>query len=112
MNTVNMLSPETGRLELQRVPQRSSLLTEENSTAAAGGAAGSAFAAQLGEALRAVNQEQQAAQQAAADFVAGDVGNLHQLLIKTERAQLSLQLTVQLTSRVIAAYQEIARMQV
>ncbi|NLC50862.1 MAG: flagellar hook-basal body complex protein FliE, partial [Firmicutes bacterium] len=64
------------------------------------------------EALKKVNNDQQEAERAVASFVAGDYDNLHQLLIKTERAQLSLQLAVQVTSKAIAAYQEISRMQI
>ena len=45
-------------------------------------------------------------------LISGEVEELHQVMIAGEKARLSLQLTVQLTNKVIEAYKEITRMQI
>ncbi len=70
------------------------------------------FADSLYEALDGVNQTQIDAEQAADDMLAGDIENIHQVMIKTEEARLSLQLTGQVVNKVLDAYQEISRMQI
>lgn len=78
-----------------------------------GGAAGrSPFSQQLQEALQEVSRFQEEADRAALDLVLGRQDSLHHLMITAEKAQLSLQLTVQVVNRVIQAYQEISRMQI
>ncbi|WP_132768514.1 flagellar hook-basal body complex protein FliE [Tepidibacillus fermentans] len=42
----------------------------------------------------------------------GDIQDLHQVMIATEKANLGLQLTVQVRNKIVEAYQEIMRMQV
>lgn len=66
----------------------------------------------LQEALGSVNRLQREADQASLDLVSGNLDNLHQVMIKTEEAQLALQLTVQVVNKVIQAYQDISRMQI
>ncbi|MEW5785222.1 MAG: flagellar hook-basal body complex protein FliE [Bacillota bacterium] len=80
--------------------------------AAAQGEDESSFAGTLREALSEVNRLQREADQATLDLMSGDLDNLHQVLIKTEEAQLALQFTVQVVSKVLQAYQDISRMQV
>lgn len=63
-------------------------------------------------ALERVNDYQVKADEAAQRLVLGDIENLHEVLIATEQAKLSLQLAVQVTNKVIEAYHEIARMQI
>ena len=45
-------------------------------------------------------------------LVTGDVKDLHQVMIAAEKAQLGIQLTVQVRNKVVEAYQEVMRMQV
>lgn len=70
----------------------------------------------FGEYLKNVLQDtdrlQKEADGAALDLISGDLENLHDLMIITEKAQLSLQLTVQVVNKVIQAYQDIYRMQI
>lgn len=76
-------------------------------------AADPTFANRLQEALQEVNRLQIEADQAALSLAAGgEPEELHHLMIATTRAQLSLQLTVQVVNKVLQAYQEISRMQV
>ncbi len=70
------------------------------------------FADLLEGALRQTDQLQKEADEAALNLLSGDLESLHGLMIATEQAQLSLQLTVQVVNKVIQAYQEIYRMQV
>ncbi len=44
-------------------------------------------------------------------MVAGEVQDIHKVMIATEEAQIALQLTVQIRNKVIEAYQEVSRMQ-
>lgn len=74
--------------------------------------AGPSFIEYLQEALGRVNRLQIEAEQAAAELISGDINSLHQLMIKTEEARLALQLTVQVTGKVVEAYQELSRMQI
>lgn len=81
---------------------------------AAGDAAtsGTSFADLLKQAVGDVNQMQLQAEQAGADLAAGKVTDLHQAMIMTEKADLALQLAVQVRNKVLDAYQEIMRMPV
>ncbi|HEX7057687.1 MAG TPA: flagellar hook-basal body complex protein FliE [Bacilli bacterium] len=44
-------------------------------------------------------------------FATGQLTDIHQLLIASEKASLGLELTVQIRNKMIEAYQEIMRMQ-
>ncbi len=78
-----------------------------------GPAANPSFATRLQEALQEVNRLQVEADQAALSLAAGGgPEELHHLMITTTKAQLSLQLTVQVVNKILQAYQEISRMQV
>lgn len=70
------------------------------------------FGEHLKSALQNTDQLQKEADLAAQELVSGELENLHELMIATEQAQLSLQLTVQVVNKVIQAYQEIYRMQI
>ncbi|GAW92915.1 flagellar hook-basal body complex protein FliE [Calderihabitans maritimus] len=70
------------------------------------------FAGVLQKALGEVNELQLQADRLAEKFVVGEVEDLHQVMLATERAYLALQLTVQVRNKIIEAYQEISRMQI
>lgn len=70
------------------------------------------FADMLRGALANINQTQLDADQAVDNLLTGDLESLHQVMIKAEEAQLSLQLTTQIVNKVLQAYQEISRMQI
>jgi flagellar hook-basal body complex protein FliE len=70
------------------------------------------FGAMVQDALQEVNRQQLQSQEATRQFLTGELEDIHQLMIAGEQARLSLQLTVQITTRIIEAYREIARMQV
>ncbi len=70
------------------------------------------FADTLMDVLGDVNRLQFEADQATEEMLTGDIESIHQVLIKTEEARLSLQLTGQVVNKVLDAYQEISRMQI
>ncbi len=73
---------------------------------------GPGFANTLHDVLGKVNRLQVEADLATEELLTGNLESLHQVMIKAEEAQLSLQFTVQVVSKVLQAYQEIARMQI
>jgi len=70
------------------------------------------FGDHLQEALQKVNSMQLEADEATAGLISGEIEDLHQVMIATEQARLSLQLTVQVTNKIVEAYREISRMQI
>lgn len=77
-------------------------------TAGSAAAPGNLFQQVLQEA----NQRQLEADWQTNMFISGKTDDLHQVIIAAEQARLSLQLTTQVTNRIIEAYREINRMQI
>lgn len=70
------------------------------------------FGEYLLDALGDVNKLQLDSDKWKAALAAGQVEDISQVVIASQKAELALQLTLQLRNRAISAYQEIARMQV
>jgi flagellar hook-basal body complex protein FliE len=70
------------------------------------------FSQALREALGEVNRLQVEADQAARKLVTGEIKDLSEVTVAAEKANLALQLTIQVRNKAIEAYQEIMRMQV
>jgi len=66
----------------------------------------------LQDALKDVNQKQVEADEKTEKFVAGETDNLHDLMIKTQEARLSLQFTTQVTNKIVESYRELSQMQI
>ncbi|MDQ1913304.1 flagellar hook-basal body complex protein FliE [Paenibacillus sp. GD4] len=66
----------------------------------------------LNEAITNLNEQQQAVDDVNQKFVRGEISDVHQVVLTSEKASLGLQLTVQVRNKMIEAYQEIMRMQV
>ena len=66
----------------------------------------------LGQALGQVNDLLQTADRQAQRVATGQAENLHDSLIAVAEADLALQVTMRVTQKAIAAYQEISRMQI
>jgi flagellar hook-basal body complex protein FliE len=85
-------------------------------TASAGGGTKPAGAGSFGEALRAALDEtdalQRQADRSATDVATGKQVEVHQTMIAMEQADLQLQLVMQVRNKLVAAYEEISRMQV
>lgn len=70
------------------------------------------FADVLKDALAKVNEYQLQAEEMAQKLATGEIEDIHQVMIATEKASLSLQLAVQARNKIVDAYQEIMRMQI
>jgi flagellar hook-basal body complex protein FliE len=62
--------------------------------------------------LSEVNQLQKNADRAIQELAAGNEKDIHQTMIALEKAEISFQFMMQVRNKIIAAYQEIMRMQV
>lgn len=82
----------------------------ENNTAAEN--KGVSFSDFLNNALIEVNKLQIDSEKLNEAFAMGKIDNLHQVSIAAEKADIALQLTVQIRDKVLNAYQEIMRMPV
>lgn len=76
------------------------------------GEQGANFGDFLQNAIDEVNALQQQSAGIKEKLVTGSVDDLHQVMITAEKANMALQLTVQIRNKVVEAYQEIMRMQV
>ena len=66
----------------------------------------------LTDALKATNELQLHSDAMNAALAAGRVEDISQVMVASQKAEIALQLTLQLRNRATAAYQEIMRMQV
>jgi flagellar hook-basal body complex protein FliE len=69
------------------------------------------FLETLKSAISEVDGQQEDAQTKVTNLLEGKGEDVHTAMIAVERAQLSFQLMMQLRNKVVAAYQEVARMQ-
>jgi len=72
----------------------------------------STFGTTLRSAWREVDSLQRAADEASRRVASGDDVELHDVMLTAEKANLALQLTIEVRNKVIEAYQEIMRMPV
>lgn len=70
------------------------------------------FGEVLGEALNEVNDLQLKGRDANLNLAAGQINDISEVVIATEKAGIALQFTNQVRNKVVEAYQEIMRMQV
>ena len=70
------------------------------------------FVDTLVEAMRQVDQQIKEADRAAEAFASGASGNIHEVMIAAEKAELSLSLASGIRNKLLEAYREIMRMQV
>lgn len=66
----------------------------------------------LGEALNKVNDLQIESQAATDSFLSGETDNIHNVMIAGSKANLALQMTIQVRNKVMDAYNEIMNMQI
>lgn len=65
----------------------------------------------LGDAIESVSKAEQHADALAQDIATGGSTSVHDLMVATSKATLSLEMAVQVRNRAVEAYQEIMRMQ-
>lgn len=64
------------------------------------------------DAIYAVNKLQLEAEQKQQLLATGQINNLHEVTIASEKADIALQFTVQIRNKIIEAYNEVMRMQI
>lgn len=70
------------------------------------------FAQILAQQLDQVNIAQIKADETTKQFLAGNIQDVHQVMIAAQEAKITLQLAVEIRNKIIEAYQEISRMPV
>lgn len=90
----------------------SSIPLPEAAAASSAGSQPGAFRKLMEGAISGVEQSRADAAEAVESLLAGEGGELHSTLLATQRAELSLDLFLQMRNKVVEAYQEIMRMQV
>lgn len=78
---------------------------------AAGSTAGASFGQMLDRALEQVNDAQVRADQTAEQFFTGRLQDIHQVTIAMEEARIMMDLAVEVSNKVVQAYQQVAQMQ-
>jgi flagellar hook-basal body complex protein FliE len=73
---------------------------------------GSGFGAVFRDAVSAVDKQATEAAQGVERFLAGEGGELHQIAVDTQKAQLAFELFLQVRNKVVEAYQEVMRSQI
>ena len=73
---------------------------------------GPSFAQRVGEQLNALNGQLLATQTDLQRLAAGEVDNLHEVMVRLEESRIALQLALQVRTRVLEAYQDVMRMQI
>ena len=73
---------------------------------------GISFSEMLKGSVNKVNTIQNEADQAVQDLLVGKDQNIHQVMIAVEKANLSLQMMMQVRNKIMSAYEEIMRTQV
>ena len=71
-----------------------------------------AFGSALSEAMNTVGGLHQDATKSVENFLAGEGDDLHKTIMVTQRAELAMELFLQVRNKVVQAYQEVMRMQV
>jgi flagellar hook-basal body complex protein FliE len=77
---------------------------------ASGNGNGSEFGSALKSAIQHVDKYQQDANDAIHQFLQGN-GELHNVALSTQRAEMALDLGLQVRNKIVSAYQEIMKMQ-
>jgi flagellar hook-basal body complex protein FliE len=74
--------------------------------------AGGGFGAILEDAMGKVGGFNDAASKSVGSFLSGEGDDLHKTIMATQRAELAMELFLQVRNKVVQAYQEVMRMQV
>lgn len=99
-------------IQISSIPRIQNPLPAPNVSESAPAEAAKDFGQFLSEALAKVETVQSEATQAAQRLATGEIRDVAEVMIASEKATLALQLTVQVRNKVLEAYQEIMRMPV
>ncbi len=99
-------------ISLKQLQGQSSLLPGSDSAEKTPGETLSSFGQILKDSLKQVDSTQQAAEAAKETYAVGGDIELHQVMVAVERADVAMQMTMQIKNKLVAAYQEIDHMSV
>lgn len=77
----------------------------------AGEASGPSFSSVLSNAVHTVDQLHDSAAKQVSSLIQGQGGDLNQVMVAVENADISFQLMMQVRNKIVSAYQEIEKMQ-
>lgn len=100
---MNILATSLNPLQIDQTSKDTSKASENQ---------GLGFSDVLKSAIDEVNNLQTQSSDIKNKLVTGDIDDIHQVMIASEKANLAFQLTVAIRNKVVDAYQEIMRMQV
>ena len=69
------------------------------------------FGATLRDAISQVNDLSNASDQKVADLIKGGQGDVHNVMIAVEKADIAFQLMMQVRNKIVNAYQEVSKLQ-
>ncbi len=95
---------------IQGLPLSNVDLTGSRSSAAQPADSKDGFGAMLRDAVSQIDQAQGTAQTKINEVIQGNGSDLHTAMIAVEKADLSFQMMLQVRNKIVAAYQEISRM--
>jgi len=92
--------------------QRLQSLYAQNSATSAKTAESSPFSDMLNGLLEQTASAEDDAQRQAASLLTGESDSIHSVVLASEKAEVALQLTLQIRNKVLDAYNEVMRMQI
>ncbi|MGD0088993.1 MAG: flagellar hook-basal body complex protein FliE [Planctomycetota bacterium] len=101
-----MITPISG-VELTRAAQS---LPDLGTVTSGTGKPADSFAAVLGQKINEANATQLNADASVQQLLAGEGGDIHQVMLAMEQARMSLMLVSSVRDKVLEAYQEVSRM--
>jgi flagellar hook-basal body complex protein FliE len=111
---MNTISPEQALLQQMRtMAQSSSINASQPVNPAVDGVSAGHFTQVLNQALQSVNESETTSEALKTSYEKGTPGlNLIDVMLASEKAELSFQAMVQVRNKVVSAYQEIMNMQI
>lgn len=86
--------------------------TLQTASTTAGVASAPSFGSLVSHGLQQVSTQLQTSQADLQSLAAGNVDNLHQVMLRLEESRMSFQLMLQVRNRLLESYQDLMRMQV
>lgn len=87
-------------------------LSQANTANAVSSTSSTSFSNMLNEAMTTISSTESAAANESMALLTGDSANIHNVVLAAEKAEVALQLTLQIRNKVLDAYSEIMRMQI
>lgn len=96
---------------------RSTILNQNSALQRAAGhgvetGGGSTFAANMGDALSAVNAQQSKAAELSASYERGDTNDIVQVMVERQKASIGFETTLQVRNKLLSAYRDVMNMPV